>query len=118
MDDVVDDGELRVFCLCAAWCGVCRDYRGVVDAAAASGTARFDWVDIEDEAALLDDIDVEDFPTLLIARGDRTLFFGTVTPQPATLARLVQRAADGELAPLAVAPGVAALAGRLGAARA
>jgi thiol-disulfide isomerase/thioredoxin len=110
----MDDG-LRVFCLCAAWCGVCRDYRAVFDAAAAQapGAARFEWVDIEDEAALLDDLDIENFPTLLIARGAQTLFFGTITPQPATLARLVQRAAAGELAPPAAAPGIDALAGRL-----
>ena len=114
----MDDGELRVFCLCAAWCGVCRDYRAGFEAAAAgTPAARFDWVDIEDEAALLDELDVENFPTLLLARGGRVLFFGTVTPQPGTLARLVQRAAAGELAPLTDAPEVAALAARLEAAR-
>lgn len=97
-----NDDALRVLCLCAAWCGVCRDYRATFDAAAAAFGARaaFGWLDTEDDAALLDDVDVENFPTLLIARGDRTLFFGTITPQPATLARLVQRALDDELRPL------------------
>src|SRR5580765_768306 len=97
---------LRVVCLCAGWCGVCNDYRATFDAAAAAFGARagFSWVDIEDDAALLDDVDVENFPTLLIAQGDHTLFFGTITPQPATLARLVQRALDGALRPLAGAP--------------
>jgi len=97
----MNDATLRVTCLCAAWCGVCRDYRATFEQAAAdfgAGVA-FDWLDIEDEADVLDDVDVdvENFPTLLIARAGRTLFFGTITPQPATLARLVQRALAGAL---------------------
>ena len=107
---------LRVVCLCAGWCGVCRDYRAVFDAAAVAfdGRAAFAWIDIEDDAALVDDVDVEDFPTLLIARGGRAVFFGTITPQPATLARLVQRALAGEMAPLADAAVLDAFVRRLG----
>jgi len=110
-----DDEALRVVCLCAAWCGVCRDYRATFDAAAADmpATSRFTWIDIEDDAELLDDVDVENFPTLLIANGERTLFFGTITPQPATLARLLQGARAGELAALADTPEVDALVRRL-----
>lgn len=111
----MSDDALQVVCLCAAWCGVCRDYRATFDAAAADTPAsmRFAWVDIEDDAALLDDVDVENFPTLLIADRGRTLFFGTITPQPATLARLLQGARAGELAPLADLPAVDALVQRL-----
>ena len=114
----MSDEALRVVCLCAAWCGVCRDYRATFDAAWAETPAstRFAWVDIEDDAELLDDVDVENFPTLLIARGEHTLFFGTITPQPATLARLLQGAHAGDLAPLAAAPAVDALVLRLRAA--
>ncbi len=32
---------------------------------------RFAWVDIEDESELVGDLDIEDFPTLLLAREDR-----------------------------------------------
>ena len=114
----MNDDDLRVVCLCAAWCDVCRDYRAVFDAAAAQARAaeRFAWIDIEDDAELLDDVDVENFPTLLIARGDRCLFFGPITPQPATLARLLQSALAGALTPLADAPEVDALVRRLRAA--
>jgi len=114
----MSDDALQVVCLCAAWCGVCRDYRATFDAASAEAPAhaRFAWVDIEDDAELLDDVDVENFPTLLIARGGRTLFFGTITPQPATLARLLQGAHAGELAPRTDAPEVDALVQRLRAA--
>jgi thiol-disulfide isomerase/thioredoxin len=115
----MDEDKLRVVCLCAGWCGVCRDYRATFDAASAAfgdsvgARAVFSWFDIEDDAALLDDVDVENFPTLLIGRGQRTLFFGTITPQPATLARLVQRALEGELRPLGDAPEADAFVGRL-----
>jgi thiol-disulfide isomerase/thioredoxin len=112
----MSDEALRVVCLCAAWCGVCRDYRATFDAAAAETPARFAWIDIEDDAELLDDVDVENFPTLLIAKGERTLFFGTITPQPAMLARLLQSARAGELAAPADVPEVDALVGRLRAA--
>lgn len=51
---------------------------------------RFVWIDIEDQADLVDPIEVENFPTLLIAAGTQALFFGTVTPQPDTARRLIQ----------------------------
>lgn len=92
------DSPLLVACLCAAWCGTCRDYAPVFEQqASSSGDADFAWVDIEDHEHVLDGIDVVNFPTLLIARGDAVLFFGPVTPQPATLARMVQAALDGGL---------------------
>ena len=38
-------------CLCAGWCGTCRDYRALFDALAqAHPEVRFEWVDIEDES--------------------------------------------------------------------
>ncbi|MDB5818114.1 MAG: thioredoxin family protein [Rhizobacter sp.] len=79
-----------VLCLCAAWCGSCRDYRDTFDRAAAGHPAdTFVWIDIEDEADLVDDIDVENFPTLLIGQGDTVRFFGPVTPHAGTLERLL-----------------------------
>jgi hypothetical protein len=90
---------LRIACLCAAWCGTCRDYEAVLEAQrAALPDALYTWVDIEDHEDVVDDIEIEDFPTVLIARGDTVLFFGTITPQPGTLARLVQAAEAGGLA--------------------
>ncbi len=52
--------------------------------------AGFVWVDVEDQADLVDPIDVENFPMLLIAAGAEVLFFGTLTPQIETLERLVR----------------------------
>jgi thiol-disulfide isomerase/thioredoxin len=115
----MNNDVLRVVCLCAAWCGVCRDYAAPFDEAATAFAARaeFTRLDIEDEAELLGSVDVENFPTLLIARGAQVLFFGTVTPHVQTLTRLVQGALAGELRPLADAPEIDALALRLQAAQ-
>lgn len=114
----MDDDLLRVVCLCAAWCGVCRDYAAPFEQAAIAfgAQAEFTRLDIEDEADLIGSVDVENFPTLLIARGAQVLFFGTVTPHAQTLTRLVQGALAGELRPLADAPEIDALARRLQAA--
>lgn len=112
MDDV-----LRVVCLCAQWCDVCRDYAALFEQASKEFGARteFSRLDIEDEADLLDGVDIENFPTLLIARCDQVLFFGTIMPHPQTLARLVQGALAGELRALTDAPEIDALAKRISA---
>lgn len=77
-------------CLCAAWCGTCGIYRPLFDELArAHPDVRFEWVDIEDDAELAGDLDVETFPTLLIADGARALFLGPLLPQAPVLARLL-----------------------------
>ena len=77
-------------CLCAAWCGTCGIYRPLFEELSrAHPDVRFEWVDIEDESELAGDLDVETFPTLLIADGQRALFLGPLLPQAPVLARLL-----------------------------
>jgi thioredoxin 1 len=97
----MNEPPLLVACLCAAWCGTCRDYAPLLAELGRSlgPPVHIRWIDIEDEADLVDGIDVENFPTLLIARGPRLLFFGTVLPHAATLRRLAESALANELAP-------------------
>ena len=105
--------SLLIACLCAQWCGTCRDYQPLFDQLQAEfGTALFVWVDVENEADLVDPIDVEDFPTLLIASEGQARFFGTLTPHLETLRRLVQTQLDSPSTPLAEAT-VQALTQRL-----
>lgn len=79
-----------VFGLCADWCGVCKDWRAVFDAAAASHPQdRFVWIDIEDEDELVGDVDIATFPTLMVAGGDRVLFYGPILPSQDLLTRLL-----------------------------
>jgi hypothetical protein len=118
------DTPWLVACLCAAWCRTCDGYRTVLaEAARAHPEATFVWVDIEDHADDLDDPDgaaddIENFPTLLLVRGDVPHFFGTVMPQPGVLMRMLGQARAGELPPvrsaaaLHMARAVAALAAR------
>ena len=82
---------LFVACLCAAWCGTCKDYAPVFARLQHEfPLLQWRWVDIEDEADRVDPVEVENFPTLLIATDGQVRFFGSVTPQPETLKRLVQ----------------------------
>ena len=77
-------------CLCAAWCGTCGVFRPLFDELArAHPEVRFEWVDIEDDSDIAGDLDVETFPTLLIADGERALFLGPLLPQAPVLARLL-----------------------------
>jgi thioredoxin 1 len=95
------EDRLLVACLCAEWCGTCRDYHPLFDALATEfgAQARFVWVDIEDDDSILgNSLDVENFPTLLIARGDTIGFYGTVLPHAQTAARLIRNGLAGELA--------------------
>ncbi|BFO55144.1 thioredoxin family protein [Acidovorax sacchari] len=79
-----------VVCLCAAWCGVCREYGAVFEALRAAHTdVRFEWVDVEDEEDLAGDLDVETFPTVLVADGTHARFLGPVLPQSGVLARML-----------------------------
>lgn len=79
-----------VVCLCAGWCGTCRDYGPMfASLAAAQPGVRFEWVDIEDEADIPGDLEVETFPTILIGQGDRVRFMGPLLPQIAVLGRLI-----------------------------
>jgi thioredoxin 1 len=79
-----------VVCLCAAWCDVCRQYQpGFEQLASRHPDKHFVWIDIEDQADVVGDLDVENFPTLLIQRADTVAFFGTVQPDPQQAHRLL-----------------------------
>jgi thiol-disulfide isomerase/thioredoxin len=84
--------DLQVTCLCAEWCDVCRDYRpAFLTLAGKFPRARFAWLDIEDHAEEVGDLEVEDFPTLRVTRGDEVLFHGAMLPQIGHLARLLEK---------------------------
>jgi thioredoxin 1 len=92
----VSDGW--VICLCADWCGLCRDYQVVFAQMAERYPAfRFAWLDIEDQSDLVGDLEVETFPTLLLADAQGTRFFGPLTPQASTLSRLLDSLARSSL---------------------
>jgi hypothetical protein len=109
--------ELLVVCLCAGWCRLCEGYRGVLEPVCAELGLPWRWVDIEDEAELVGDVDIETFPTLLLLdAAGRLRHAGPVTPQPGTLRQLLRHALGTSTdAPMStgIAPELQALASRL-----
>lgn len=108
--------SLWVLCLCAEWCGTCREYQPLFNQLALDmPQARFIWVDVEAHDDLLQDLDIENFPTLLIADvQQQARFAGTVLPHLETLQRMCKAALAGDLPLvtdeewLAVVPGLLA----------
>lgn len=88
-----------VICLCAEWCGVCREWREQFEQlATAHPGQRFAWIDVEDEAQAMGDVDIETFPTMLVAQGDAPRFFGPVQPSAAQFSRLLSSLLDSPAA--------------------
>ena len=89
--ETVSPHMVLVACLCAEWCGVCRDYRSRFEQVTARfPDVKFIWIDVEDEADLLHPLDIDNFPTLLVGVGDEPRFLGPLTPQVDTLDRLIR----------------------------
>jgi thioredoxin-like negative regulator of GroEL len=117
----VSDRAIHIVCLCAAWCRTCDEYAPVLaqvsaELAASHGAVCQHWIDIEDEAELVGDFDVETFPTLVVIGPDGVRFAGPLTPQPDTLRRVLRATvADAPTATRwpAVAPEIEAFAARL-----
>ncbi|HUH87166.1 MAG TPA: thioredoxin family protein [Pusillimonas sp.] len=87
--------DLLVVCYCAQWCDTCGQYRrDLTELAERYPQHVFIWVDIEDQPELLGDEDVENFPTLLLQRGGKNLFFGTQLPYIGHLQKLLERLDD------------------------
>jgi thiol-disulfide isomerase/thioredoxin len=87
-------GGRLVACLCADWCGTCKEYlaafRGLAER---SPDDCFVWVDIETHADRLGDLDIENFPTVLVQRigAGEPQFYGTLLPHIETLERMLAR---------------------------
>ena len=80
--------EFLVACLCAAWCDTCVAYRPGFEALAARfPRAEFRWVDIEEQ----EDLEVENFPTIVVKKGKATLFDGVMLPHHQHLQRLLEK---------------------------
>lgn len=109
---VAHPNTLLVACLCAQWCGTCRDYRQTFDELAdAHPEMCFVWIDIETHADRFDDLDVENFPTLLIEDSLTARFFGTVLPHKAIAERMLSdlTALPGSVGAPKVRPALAAV---------
>lgn len=114
IESIVSNPPLWVACLCADWCGSCRDYQARFEQVGQGFPgAEFVWIDIEDQADLVDPIEVDNFPTLLVLVDQQPRFFGSITPQTETLQRLVTAQLESPGTQASANPEVAALAQRL-----
>lgn len=83
-----------VVALCAGWCDTCDEFRATLERIAqARPDTLFVWLDIEDDSAICGDIDIENFPTLAIYRGERLLHYGVSLPLQGTVSRLIDEIA-------------------------
>jgi thiol-disulfide isomerase/thioredoxin len=84
------EGSVVVSCLCAAWCDTCTEYRpGFLALGEKFPEANFRWIDIEDQADEVGDLEVENFPTIRVTRDGQVLFYGVQLPIHAHLERLL-----------------------------
>lgn len=82
--------SLTVLIVCATWCGVCRDYKGVIELELeGEHEIKPVWVDVDDFEALADDLSIETFPTIVILRDRDVLFFGSIDAKQGTLSALL-----------------------------
>ena len=81
LHDALSSREFLVVGLCAAWCGTCTEFAEIFAAIALERSeATFVWLDVEDDATVVGDIDVENFPTLAVFHGERLVHFGISLP--------------------------------------
>ncbi len=109
-DSNPDRSLMHVVFLCAAWCDTCREFlHAARRLAAARPEIAFVWLDIEDDEAIVGDVDVDNFPTLAIARGDTVLHFGVNLPHEASIDRLIDEMHSRHTTGTAIPPAVDAM---------
>jgi thioredoxin reductase (NADPH) len=96
-EKLMGDPAFVVIGLCAAWCRVCGEFEPAFDRLARERPdALFLWLDIEDDSALVGDVDVENFPTLAVYRDGVAVHFGISLPQEAIVRRVLEALATAE----------------------
>ena len=92
---LTDRTGVVVVCLCAEWCGTCRGYQEELSRLAGRySDFVFVWLDVEDDADIVGDLDIETFPTLMVMQGEDLLFGGILLPLIQHLDRLLATLAD------------------------
>ena len=84
--------QLTVYCLCAAWCRTCDAYAPVFRSLEQRWPqqVRWVWVDIEEQADAMGDVDVDNFPSLMMVDVQGVVFFGPVLPHTDVACRLIE----------------------------
>lgn len=90
LKQALEERPILVVALCAAWCDTCGQFRRAFDSIAAQrvGTT-FVWLDVEDDADVAGDIDIDNFPTLAVYSDGHMVHFGVSLPQRGVVERLL-----------------------------
>ncbi|MDX1668142.1 MAG: thioredoxin family protein [Limnobacter sp.] len=94
---------LLVLVCCAQWCGVCRDFKQPLRSLASRlPSHQFVWIDIEDTDLWEDEVDIENFPTVVVVdQMGKQYFCGPIEPHIKALQKLVETfEADGSARPV------------------
>ncbi len=85
------DGQRLVACLCAGWCSSCTAWhRAFSQLAQEFAGDCFVWIDIEDHAELVSEVEVETLPVLLVQAADEApRFLGPIEPREAMVRSLL-----------------------------
>jgi hypothetical protein len=94
---------MRLLLFCAEWCGSCREFRAHFDALDVKGLSKV-WLDIEDHAALLDDIEINNLPTILaVSKDGLSFYFGEIPPKKVLLETILNNLSLGKMPPKTMA---------------
>jgi thiol-disulfide isomerase/thioredoxin len=91
--------SLTIWCLCAEWCVICREFKSTfLNLQSVHPKHQWRWIEIEDHDEALSDIDIQGFPSVVIASSkSQWCFAGTIEPRTDTLLRIVRASLAGEL---------------------
>jgi thioredoxin 1 len=90
---------MRLLLFCAEWCGSCREFRAHFDALDVKGLSKI-WLDIEDHAALLEDIEINNLPTILaVSQDGLSFYFGEIPPKKLFLETILNNLLLGKMPP-------------------
>lgn len=89
LPNAVTNGNLVLF-LCAGWCGTCISFKDTVsEVQAIFPHVMFVWLDIEDDSAVVGDVDIVNFPTLAVFRHGVPVHYGVSLPHQGVVKRLL-----------------------------
>lgn len=91
--------KLTIWCLCAEWCVICREFKTTFSNVQMEQPQHdWRWIDVEDHDEALSDVDVQGFPSIVIKSGaSQWCFAGTIEPRIDTLLRLIRTSLTGGL---------------------
>jgi thioredoxin-like negative regulator of GroEL len=90
---------MRLILFCAEWCGSCREFKKDFETLDADGLSKV-WLDIEDQASLTDDIEIENLPTIFaISKDGLSFYFGEIPPKKLFLEKILNDLALNKVPP-------------------